>query len=148
VPRSRQPRDPPPEFFVDRSLGYHLLPDALRALGFVVHTMRSVYGPGAEERVPDTVWLEQAGQAGWVALTKDDAIRRRPAELEAVAAHGVRAFCLTNANLTGEQQRDRFLENLNRMIQRSRRPGPWICAAYERQLVQIWPRPGGPRPRR
>jgi hypothetical protein len=108
VPRSRPLRDPP-EFLVDRSLGYHLLPDALRALGFVVHTMRSVYGPHAEETVSDVVWLEQAGRAGWVALTKDDAIRRRPVELQALAAHGVRAFCLTNANLTGEQQRDRFL---------------------------------------
>jgi hypothetical protein len=147
VPRSRPPRDPP-EFFVDRSLGYHVLPDALRALGFVVHTMRSVYGPDAEETVPDVIWLEQAGRAGWVALTKDDAIRRRPVELRALAAHGVRAFCLTNANLTGEQQRDRFLANINRMIQRSRRPGPWICAVYERQLVQIWPRPGSPKPQR
>jgi hypothetical protein len=108
--------------------------------------MRSVYGPNAEETVPDAVWLEQAGRAGWVALTKDDAIRRRPVELHALAAHGVRAFCLTNANLTGEQQRDRFLANINRMIQRSRRPGPWICAVYERQPVQIWPRPGSQKP--
>lgn len=81
----------------------------MRALGFAVHTMRSVYGPDAEETVPDVVRLEQAGRAGWVALTKDDAIRRRPVELQALAAHAVRAFCLTNANLTGEQQRDRFL---------------------------------------
>ncbi len=141
MPRSRPPRDPLPEFFVDRSLGYHLLPDALRKLGLVVHTMRSVYGQGAEERVPDAVWLELVGRAGWVALTKDDAIRRRPAELQALVAHGVRAFCLTNANLTGEQQRDRFVTNINRMIQRARRPGPWICAVHERQLVQIWPKP-------
>ena len=145
MPRSRPPRDPP-EFFVDRSLGYHLLPDALRALGFAVHTMRSVYGPDAEETVPDVVWLEQAGRAGWVA--QDDAIRRRPVELQALATNGVRAFCLTNANLTGEQQRDRFLANINRMIQRSRRPGPWICAVYERQLVQIWPRRGSQKPQR
>jgi hypothetical protein len=66
VPRSRPPRGPPPEFFVDRSLGYHMLPSALRALGLVVHAMRSVYGPGAEETVPDTVWLEQVGRVGWV----------------------------------------------------------------------------------
>jgi hypothetical protein len=83
-----------------------------------------------------------------VALTKDDAIRRRPAELQALVVHGVRAFCLTNANLTGEQQRDRLLANLNRMVLRSRRPGPWICAVYERQLVQIWPKPGGHPQRR
>jgi len=92
VPRSRPQRDPPPEFFVDRSLGYYLLPDAMRELGLVVHTMRSVYGPGAEETVEDMVWLEQVGRAGWVALTKDDAIRRRPAGAE--GAHGARRPCL------------------------------------------------------
>ncbi len=63
MPRSRPPRDPTLQFFIDRSLGYHLLPDALRARGFVVH----------------------------------------------------------------------------RIVQRSNRPGPWICAVYERRIVQIWP---------
>lgn len=143
MPRSRPPRDPTPEFFVDRSLGHHLIPGALRALGFVVHTMRSVYGPRAEEVVPDAVWLERAGQEGWVVLTKDDAIRRRPVELEALAAHDVRAFCLTSANLTGEQQCQRIVGNVNRMVQRARKPGPWICAVHDRKLIQIWPRPGG-----
>ena len=141
MPRSRPSLDPAPEFFVDRSLGYHLVPDALRALGFVVHTMRSVYGPHAEEIVPDTVWLQRAGREGWIVLTKDDAIRRRPVELQALVANGVRSFCLTNANLTGEQQRHRFVANVHRMVQRARKPGPWICAVHERQLVQIWPRP-------
>jgi hypothetical protein len=120
------------------------VPDALRGLGFAVHTMRSVYGPGAEETVADVTWLERAGRAGWVVLTNDDAIRRRPVELRALAGHRVRCFCLTNANLTGEQQRDRFVVNINRMVQRARKPGPWICAVHERQLAQIWPRPGTP----
>lgn len=142
MPHSRPPRSPAPEFFVDRSLGHHLVPDALRRLDFVVHTMRSVYGPGAEQTVADVTWLERAGKAGWVVLTKDDAIRRRPVELRALAAHRVRCFCLTNANLTGEQQRDRFMGNMNRMVQRARKAGPWICAVHERQLVQIWPKPG------
>jgi hypothetical protein len=33
-----------PEFFVDRSLGRHLVPDGLRAAGAVVRTMADVYG--------------------------------------------------------------------------------------------------------
>ena len=33
---------PPPEFVVDRSLGRHIVADALRALGFVVHAMADV----------------------------------------------------------------------------------------------------------
>ena len=68
MPRSRPPLDPAPAFFVDRSLGYQILPSALRERGFVVHTMRSVYGAGAEETVTDEEWLEKAGREGWVVL--------------------------------------------------------------------------------
>ena len=87
------------------------------------------------------MWLQLAGQREWVVLTKDDAIRRRPVELAAVEAHAVKMFCLTNANLRGDQQRERFLGNLHRIVQRSRKPGPWICGVYGKRVVQIWPRP-------
>jgi hypothetical protein len=33
-----------PEFFIDRSLGRRVVPNALRASGLIVHTMASVYG--------------------------------------------------------------------------------------------------------
>jgi hypothetical protein len=42
---------------------------------------------------------------------KDDAIRHRPAEREALIARGVRAFCLTNAQLQGEEQARRLVDN-------------------------------------
>jgi hypothetical protein len=48
-------------------------------------------------------------------------------------------FCLTNANLRGEAQRERFVTNIHRIVQRSRKPGPWICGVYERRIVRIWP---------
>lgn len=34
----------------------------------------------AEQRVSDETWIALAGERDWVVLTKDDAIRRRPAE--------------------------------------------------------------------
>jgi hypothetical protein len=99
VPRSRQPLEPP-NFFVDRSLGRYLVPDGLRQAGFDVHTMTSVYGPGAEERVADEVWLERAGREGWVVLTKDERIRRNAPELSAVEEHRVKVFYLSAGSLT------------------------------------------------
>lgn len=102
MPRSPLPPEPL-EFFVDRSLGYYLIPEALRGLGFTAHTMRSVFGAGAEESVPDPAWLAAAGTEGWVVLTKDGRMRHRPAELGAVETHRLRVFCLTNANLTGPE---------------------------------------------
>jgi hypothetical protein len=138
VPRSRtQPE--PPEFFVDRSLGRHLLPDAFRQAGFATHTLASVYGEERAQEVSDEEWIALAGEREWVVFTKDDAIRRREAELAAVEAHAVKMFCLTNAGLRGEEQRERFLTNINRIVQRSRKPGPWICGVYEGRVAQIWP---------
>lgn len=133
-------RELPPEFFIDRSLGRKHLADALRAHGLVVHTMASVYGEQAAQRVADERWLRDVGAYGWIVLMKDDAIRRRPAEREALIESGVRAFCLTNAQLRATQQTERFVSNRHRIIQQARKPGPYIFGVYERGLRRLWPR--------
>jgi hypothetical protein len=79
-------------------------------------------------------------------LTKDDAIRRRPVELAAVEEHAVKMFCLTNANLRGDEQRERFLTHVHRMVQRSRKPGFWICGVYDKRIAQIWPEAKAQKP--
>lgn len=139
MPRSRQPPERP-VFFIDRSLGRHLIPDALFEAGFEVHTMLSVYGIGIEETVADEIWLERVGTEGWVALTKDKRIRHRINELIAVQAHAVRLFYLVAGGLTGPQQRDRLLKNVHRIAQHSRKRGPWMRAIYEDRVDQVWPR--------
>jgi hypothetical protein len=73
--------------------------------------MASVYGEKGGQRVTDEHWLRDAGAKGWVVLMKDDAIRRRPAERYALVRAGVRAFCLTNAQLRAAEQTERFLNN-------------------------------------
>lgn len=95
--------DDPPEFFIDRSLGKSIA-EGLRDCGLTVHTMASVYGEKAAQRLDDQVWLRDAGNNGWIVLTKDDAIRRRPAERDALIEAGVRVFCLTSAQLRGSEQ--------------------------------------------
>ena len=92
------------EFFIDRSLGRKHLAQALGDLGFTVHTMASVYGERVAQELEDERWLADAGQHDWVVLMKDDAIRRRPAERDALAEAKVRAFCLTNAQLRAAEQ--------------------------------------------
>jgi PIN like domain len=132
-------REPPPEFFIDRSLGRRHLADALRGHGYVVHTLSSVYGEQKGQLVEDERWLADAGIHGWVVLMKDDAIRRRPSERDALDASGVRAFCLTNANLRAEQQTARFVENRHRIEQQARKAGPYIYGVYESGLRRLWP---------
>ncbi|HEX6024959.1 MAG TPA: hypothetical protein VFZ00_23410, partial [Solirubrobacter sp.] len=105
-----------PEFFIDRSLGRRIVPNALREAGVTVHTMADVYGEMVGQRLRDETWLFDAGRRGWVVLMKDDAIRRRPAEREALVAAGVRAFCLTNAQLRGADQARRLVAILDRIL--------------------------------
>jgi hypothetical protein len=129
-----------PEFFIDRSLGRRHLAAALRDLGLTVHTMASAYGEAEAQRLADEIWLADAGRRDWIVLLKDDAIRRRPAERDALMRAGVRAFCLTNAQLRAEEQTSRFVDNINRILQRARKPGPYIYGVYEGRLERLWPK--------
>lgn len=100
--------------------------------------MSSVYGEAAAQELADEEWLADAGARGWIVLMKDAAIRRRPAERDALAA-GVRAFCLTNANLRADQQTQRFIDNLPAMFDELETPGPWIAGVYADGVRRIWP---------
>src|ERR1022692_3311469 len=82
-----------PEFLIDRSLGRLLLPAALRDAGLIVRTLADVYGEVAAQDVEDRDWIALAAQNDWVVLCKDDRIRRRRAERDALIEGRVRAFC-------------------------------------------------------
>lgn len=127
-----------PEFFVDRSLGKSIV-DGLRAAGLTVHSMADVYGEKRAQRLADQVWLRDAGDSDWIVLTKDDAIRRRPAERDALTEAAVRVFCLTNRNLRGTEQTERFVSNRHRILRQARKAGPYIYGVYEKGLKRLWP---------
>jgi hypothetical protein len=145
-PRERRPSQRNPaglprdvEFFIDRSLGRKHLAGALQELGFVAHTMASVYGETVAQELEDEQWLRDAGERGWIVLMKDDAIRRRPSERDALAEAGVRAFCLTNANLRAVEQTARFVDCLDRILRQSTKSGPYIYGVYDSQIRRLWP---------
>lgn len=83
------------------------------------------------QALDDEEWLRNCGEKGWVVLVKDAKVRYRPAELQVVADHGLRVFCLNNANLRGAQMADRFVGNLRR-IERIfvREVGPYFYGVY------------------
>lgn len=134
---AREPEQQP-EFFVDRSLGKSIV-EALRNVGLTVHSMADVYGEKRAQRLADEVWLRDAGENSWIVLTKDDAIRRRPAERDALTEAGVRAFCLTSAQLRGAEQIERFVNNRHRILSQARKSGPYIYGVYESGLKRLWP---------
>lgn len=140
------PSGSPPEFFVDRSLGRRLVPDSLRAAGAVVYTMADVYGERIGQGLNDEEWIGDAGRRGWIVLMKDAKVRYRPSERQALVEHGVRAFCLTNANLRGAEQAERFVTNLARIIRAAERPGPYIYGVYSDGVRLLWPAPSSTSP--
>lgn len=90
-----RPKEKSAEFFVDRSLGKSIV-EGLREAGLSVRSMAEVYGERPGQLLADEVWLRDAGEHDWIVLTKDDAIRHRPAERDALTEAAVRVFCLTN----------------------------------------------------
>ena len=128
-----------PEFFVDRSLGRHVVPDALREAGVVVHVMADVYGERIGQGLADEEWLRDAGERGWVVLMKDAKIRYRPVELGVIIDHGLRAFCLMNANLRGAEMASRLVANLPRILRIAQEPGPFIHGVYVTGVRRLWP---------
>jgi hypothetical protein len=81
-----------PTVFVDRSLGRVQVPALLRTAGVALVTLAEHYGVPADEQVSDVTWIAESAQRGWIAFMKDFAIRRRPAEIEAILEHGARAL--------------------------------------------------------
>jgi hypothetical protein len=117
------------------------VPDALRRAGATVHVMADVYGEKVGQRLADTTWLAEAGDNGWVVLMKDDKIRFRPAELEALTLAGVRAFCLTNANLRGQEMAHRFVTHLPQISHVAMtRSGPYVYGVYADGVRTLWPK--------
>lgn len=127
------------EFFIDRSLGRKHLAQALEARGLIVHTMASVYGERVAQELDDERWLADAGARDWIVLMKDDAVRRRPAERDALSEANVRAFCLTNAQLRAAEQSARFIDNIERILRQAQKPGPYIYGVYNGYIKRLWP---------
>lgn len=103
--------------------------------------MAEVYGGRVGQGLADTEWLHDAGTNGWIVLMKDDKIRYRPAELEALMTAGVRAFCLTNANLGGQAMAERFVTQLPRISEiAATQTGTYIYGVYAEGVRPLWPK--------
>jgi hypothetical protein len=89
-------------YFVDECLGRHVVPDALRAV--VEEGERVQMLP---QGTADLDWIPLAHRGGWVCLTKDRALRRRPNELAALLAAELAVFVVGEAR--GEAQAARIV---------------------------------------
>jgi hypothetical protein len=78
-------------FYLDESIFSHVLLEAMRAAGVTVRHVGEAVPYGST----DEHWLGEVGRNGWIALLRDQAVRRRPLEREALKSARVAAFVFT-----------------------------------------------------
>jgi predicted nuclease of predicted toxin-antitoxin system len=114
-----RPREPY-TFFVDRSLGKHVVAVALRSAGAKVEVHDDHFSPDAT----DEHWLTEVGRRKWIVLTKDNRLRYHRREKAALLRHGVRAFILTARDLKGEEMGHAFtcaLPKIEKLLETQKR---------------------------
>jgi PIN like domain len=134
------PRDRPPRFFIDRSLGRVAVPAALRDDGWDVVTLAEHYGMPRDEEVPDTEWIADAAAQGWAVLMKDKRIRHRTAEIEAVVQYQARCFVITRGDLTSADMARRLIANKQAIYRATELPGPYIYSVQQDRLDRLFPK--------
>jgi hypothetical protein len=129
---------PPPEFFLDRSLGRRRVAEALRSAGWVLRTHHDVFGD-RDEQVPDVEWLRLCGREGLPVLSKDKRLRYRPGEIAAIRRHSVKAFILTSGSLRAVDQASRFERSREQIEVACVEPGPFVFAVQADRIVKVFP---------
>jgi len=110
-------------FLIERPLGKRVAL-ALRENGFRVKMFTDHFLDGA----PDVEWISRAANEGWVVLTKDSAIRRRPNERLAIQNSGLRVFTLTRGTWTADDMAHAFIAAGRRIAKTLKlHPGPFIA---------------------
>lgn len=135
--RRRSPDRPPPEFFIDRSLGRYKVPQQLRDLGFVARALFEEY-PDKEESERDPDWIREQTMLGRVLVCRDKL--RHPGEKDAVIEHSARMFRVANSAKNGDKQAEYLANNIHRIVQRSRKPGPYIYRVDRVGITKVFPK--------
>jgi hypothetical protein len=97
--------------YVDESIFSKALLGALAKSGETIRVVGSVVPFGAK----DHEWLEIIGKKHWLALTRDQRIRYRTLEKQAVKAYAIGMFTFTGGQATSHQTAERVLAVLPKM---------------------------------
>jgi hypothetical protein len=109
------------EYFTDRDIGGKIFPHILREAGIIVHVHQEHFAQDA----PDTVWLPEVAERGWVILSSDKSIKLRPLEKAAVMESGAALFFVVGGNVVAAELARNFVntrKQVERFIARHSRP--------------------------
>lgn len=126
-----------PRFFLDRSLGDHLVPSGLRDASWIVVTMRERYGPATAQSLSDIDWITDAAREDEVMLTADKMIAKRPREAQTVIASGARVIALHDGRKTAAEQLALLIKETNAVTRAAQRRGPFVYSLSTRGLSRL-----------
>lgn len=107
-------------FFVDNNLSEHLA-KGMKAFGEDVIHLKDLF----DEDADDAIWLRYLGENSLFLVTRDERVRRNPAEIQAIRTHGVGAFFLGGKNRSRCELIQQLVRNWPRMKElalKSKRP--------------------------
>jgi hypothetical protein len=111
-------------FYLDESIYSRHLADAMREAGSNVVTPYD----GGLAGMTDESWLAAIGPRRWLALMRDQNIRRRPLERQALVAAKVGAFVCIAGEATAEETAIAVISLLKKMVNiASSERRPFIC---------------------
>jgi predicted nuclease of predicted toxin-antitoxin system len=110
----------PPPLFIDRCAWSRKLVEALAAADIPHIAHRDKFA----DDCPDEEWLAIAGREGWVVLTRDQAIRRKPNELKAFREARLIVFVLASGNASAETTARLVVELYPKILRRVRGAKP------------------------
>ena len=121
------------EIFIDRSLGKKIALPLVEA-GAIVH----LHDDHFEQNVEDEIWLTEVGKRNWLVLTKDQWIRRRPIERDALLNAELKVFCFMSGNVPFAEMAEIFVKALPaiRKTADSTQP-PFIAGIYKDASVKV-----------
>jgi hypothetical protein len=86
-------------FYLDESIYSRVLRDRMRECGAHVEHAGGAFPFGT----PDEIWLTACGKRNWIVLTRDQRIRRRVLEREAIRQSSAAVFALTAGQATAAE---------------------------------------------
>lgn len=115
--------DPTPTFYVDESIFSNVLIAALTTAGIPFDRVGHAVPFGAA----DEEWLTHCGKNRLVALTRDQRIRYRSLEKQALVDHGVACFTFTQGQATAADCAARIITLAPKMLKiASSQPRPFL----------------------
>jgi len=78
-----------------------------------------------------------ASERSWILFMKDQRIRRRPAERQAIIDSRARCFCLSDGNLGFADMARRYLANWPAIVKASTQPGPFLYSVRAAEIARL-----------